>query len=152
MSTQVAFSIGTPLERRVALVVEDEPLLRERVRSWLMSDNFDVEIASEYVSAVHALDACSPAIACVDLTLPRESGLELVEAIRKHPLGLRVPILVMSDRVSPEDMAEAERVGANAFLKKPFSRPLLLKYVRWMLDGAQATVSPSIRDLCALTL
>jgi hypothetical protein len=43
-------------------------------------------------------------------------------------------------------MAEAERVGANAFLKKPFAKPLLLKYVRWILDGPHAS-SPSIRGL-----
>jgi len=87
-----------------------------------------------------------PAIACVDLTLPRESGLDLVEAIRKSTKFNHVPIIVMSDRHSPEDMAEAERVGANAFLKKPFAKPLLLKYVRWILDGPHAS-SPSIRGL-----
>jgi DNA-binding response OmpR family regulator len=137
------------MSRRVALVVEDEPLLRERVRLWLTSDKFDVECASEYASALRAMEGCSPAIACVDLTLPRESGLDLVEAIRRHANGAHLPIIVMSDRHSPEDMAEAERVGANAFLKKPFARPLLLKYVRWMLEGPHAT-SPSIRDLIPL--
>src|SRR5512135_950594 len=120
------------MPKRVVLVVEDEPLQRERVKLWLESEKFDVECASEYASALKALDKGTPAIACVDLTLPRESGLDLVEAIRKHAKGVTVPIIVMSERHSPEDMAEAERVGANAFLKKPFARPLLLKYVRWI--------------------
>lgn len=125
--------------RRVALVVEDEPLQRERVKVWLESEKFDVECASEYASALRAMEACTPSIACVDLTLPRESGLDLVEAIRSHARGVMLPIIVMSERHSPEDMAEAERVGANAFLKKPFPRPLLLKYVRWILDGPHAS-------------
>ena len=133
------------MARRVVLVVEDEPLLRERVKAWLESEKFDVQLASEYNSALKAMDSV-PAIACVDLTLPRESGLDLVEAIRKSTKFNHVPIIVMSDRHSPEDMAEAERVGANAFLKKPFAKPLLLKYVRWILDGPHAS-SPSIRGL-----
>jgi DNA-binding response OmpR family regulator len=133
------------MARRVVLVVEDEPLLRERVKVWLESEKFDVRCASEYNSGLKAMDHV-PAIACVDLTLPRESGLDLVEAIRKSTKFNHVPIIVMSDRHSPEDMAEAERVGANAFLKKPFAKPLLLKYVRWILDGPHAS-SPSIRGL-----
>jgi two-component system KDP operon response regulator KdpE len=134
------------MARRVVLVVEDEPLLRERVKVWLESEKFDVQCASEYSSAIKSMDHAAPAIACVDLTLPRESGLDLVEAIRKSTTFNHVPIIVMSDRHSPEDMAEAERVGANAFLKKPFAKPLLLKYVRWILDGPHAS-SPSIRGL-----
>jgi DNA-binding response OmpR family regulator len=134
------------MARRVVLVVEDEPLLRERVKVWLESEKFDVQCASEYNSALKVMDQAAPAIACVDLTLPRESGLDLVEAIRKSTKYHHVPIIMMSDRHSPEDMAEAERVGANAFLKKPFAKPLLLKYVRWILDGPHAS-SPSIRGL-----
>lgn len=132
--------------RRVVLVVEDDPLLRQRVKVWLESEKFDVRCASSFVDALADIEKCPPAIACVDLTLPRESGLDLVEAIRKHPRYALLPIIVMSDRHSPEDMADAELVGANAFLKKPFARPLLLKYVRWILDGPHAS-SPSIRGL-----
>ncbi len=134
------------MARRVVLIVEDEPLLRERVKVWLESEKFDVQCASAYDSALKTMDLSPPAIACVDITLPRESGLDLVEAIRKSTKLNHVPIIVMSDRHSPEDMAEAERVGANAFLKKPFAKPLLLKYVRWILDGPHAS-SPSIRGL-----
>jgi len=138
------------MARRVVLVVEDEPLLRERVKVWLESEKFDVKCASEYNSALKVMDESAPAICCVDLTLPRESGLDLVETIRKNTKHNHVPIIVMSDRHSPEDMAEAERVGANVFLKKPFARPLLLKYVRWILDGPHAS-SPSIRGLRRIT-
>ena len=137
---------GRVMGRRTVLVVEDDPLLRQRIKLWLESEKFDVRCASEYEAALKEMDECPPAIACVDLTLPRESGFDLVEAIRKHAKHKGVPIVLMSDRHSPEDMAEAERVGANAFLKKPFARPLLLKYVRWILDGPHAS-SPSIHSL-----
>jgi DNA-binding response OmpR family regulator len=124
---------------RLVLVVEDEPLLRQRVKGWLEVEKFDVCCAAEYVSAIKAMDACLPALACVDLTLPRESGLDLIEAIRKHARGETLPIIVMSEHHSPEHMAEAERAGANAFLKKPFVRQSLVKYVRWILDGAHTS-------------
>jgi len=134
---------------RLVLLVEDDPLQRRRVKAWLEAEGFDVRCASEYATALEEIEACAPAIACVDLTLPRESGLDLVESIRKHATHATLPIIVMSDRHSPEDMAEAERAGANAFLKKPFGRPLLVKYVRWILDGSRPT-RPSIRGLRTL--
>jgi DNA-binding response OmpR family regulator len=80
------------------------------------------------------------------MTLPRESGLELCEFARKNSRLRFVPILMISDRSSPEDMANAEEAGANAFLKKPFTRDKLLKYVMVLLDGPHAS-SPSVRRL-----
>jgi DNA-binding response OmpR family regulator len=127
------------------LVVEDQPVMREKVKGWLEADGFTVSTAAEYESALKAIETSAPILACVDLTLPRESGLDLVEAIRKMP-GRMLPIIVMSERHSPEDMAEAERVGANAFLKKPFERALLLKYVQSILSGPHAS-RPTIRRL-----
>jgi DNA-binding NarL/FixJ family response regulator len=66
--------------------------------------------------------------------------------MQREPRLRGVPILVMSDRASPEYMAQAEQVGANAFLKKPFSREKLIKYVTTLLDGPNAS-RPSVRRL-----
>ena len=100
----------------------------------------------DYHGAVKLLERCRPDLVCLDIALPRESGLELCEHIRKNQLFAFVPILVMSDRCLPEDMANAEEAGANAFLKKPFKRDKLLKYVSWLLDGPYVS-RPSVRRL-----
>ncbi len=132
--------------KRVVVVVEDHPTQREAIRRCLAEKNFHVECASDYHGAIKVLEDCVPDLMCVDMTLPRESGLELCEYIRTDPRLRFVPILVISDRSSPEDMANAEDAGANAFLKKPFTRDKLLKYVMVLLDGPHAS-SPSVRRL-----
>ena len=132
---------------RLVLVVEDQPAIRERVKRWLEADGFTVRVASEYDSAMRELETCEPILLCIDQTLPRESGLDLVETVRKRS---KVPIIMMSERHSPEDMADAEQAGANAFLKKPFERELLVKYVRWILDGPHAS-RPTVRRLRRLS-
>ena len=48
------------MARRVVLVVEDEPLLRERVKVWLESEKFDVQCASEYSSALKSMEQLQP--------------------------------------------------------------------------------------------
>jgi DNA-binding response OmpR family regulator len=132
--------------KRTILLVEDNPPEREAMRRVLVGQEFEVKTATDYHSAAAFLAASIPILVCLDLTLPRESGFELCEYIRKDARLRFVPILVMSERSSPEDMAHAEYVGANAFLKKPFSRERLLKYVLTLLDGPQAS-RPSVRRL-----
>lgn len=134
------------MRKRVALVVEDNPPEREMVAGWLRLAGFAVETAVDYRAAVAALASIRPDIICCDLSLPRESGFDLVEHVRHTPSIEWIPILVMTERHSPEDMAHAEEVGANAYLKKPFSRESLDKYVTALLDGPHSS-RPSVRRL-----
>jgi DNA-binding response OmpR family regulator len=135
-----------PPRKRIALVVEDNPPEREVVAGWLKLMGMQVETAVDYRAAVAALQSIRPDLICCDISLPRESGFDLVEYVRKT-VGIDwVPILVMSDRTSPEDMAHAEQVGANAYLKKPFTRIALDKYVSALLDGPHSS-RPSVRRL-----
>src|SRR5262245_35592966 len=123
----------------LVLVVEDLPSLRESIGSDLQSEGFAVRLVSDYRSALQVLGKVIVDLVICDLTLPRESGFELIEYIR-HAQALKdLPIIVMSESNSPEDMAHAEEVGANAFLKKPFSRDRLVKYVRVVLDGPHSS-------------
>lgn len=133
-------------QKRTALVVEDDPTLQRPVVEHLEAEGFEVLAAANYDTAVRQLQACNPTVVLVDLGLPSESGYELCEHIRKQKQLLSVPILVMSERSFPEDMAHAEDAGANAFLKKPFTMKQLTKYVAALLDGRNAS-RPSVRRL-----
>lgn len=134
------------VSKRTVLLVEDHPPQRDAIRRWLEARDFHVEPVADYQGAVTFLAQAVPNLVCLDLTLPRESGFELCEYIRNDARHKFVPILVMSDRSSPEDMAHAEYVGANAFLKKPFTQEKLMKYITALLDGPHAS-RPSVRRL-----
>jgi DNA-binding response OmpR family regulator len=131
---------------RTILFVNDHPGEREVIHRQLSHEGFAVENATDYHSAVRFLEERVPSLVCLDLMLPRESGYDLCEHIRKQRRLQWVPILVMSERGSPEEMAHAEELGANAYLKKPFSRDRLLKYIGALLDGPMAS-RPSVRRL-----
>ncbi|HEX8793395.1 MAG TPA: response regulator [Polyangiaceae bacterium] len=133
-------------QRRLVLVVEDDPVLQRLMAKHLETANFEVVVALDYEQAVRQLGVQKPSLACIDLELPRESGYELCEYIRKQPELVYVPIMVTSERGYPEDMANAEEAGANAFLKKPFTMAKLLKYVHAVLDGPHSS-RPSVRRL-----
>jgi DNA-binding response OmpR family regulator len=131
---------------RIVLVVEDDPLLQNEMTKHLQGVGFEVRSAFAFDAAVRHLATCTPDVACVDLSLPSESGYELCEHIRSRTHLVWLPILVTSERSFPEDMTHAEEAGANAFLKKPFTMQRLLKYVSALLDGPH-TRRPSVRRL-----
>ena len=134
--------------KRTVLVVEDHPPERDAVVRILTAQDFRVETAQDYQGAVRYMSERVPSLWCVRphaaarVRPPRK----LCEHRQREARLRGVPILVMSDRASPEDMAHAEQVGANAYLKKPFTREKLIKYVTTLLDGPHAS-RPSVRRL-----
>lgn len=140
---------GPSAFQNVVLVVEDDPRLRAEMRDALEAAGFWVEVAVDFHRAVELLEARVVDAVCVDTTLPRESGFELCEWVRRSAAHARVPIVVTSDRATPEDMALAEEAGGNAFLKKPFDGARLVKYVEAVLEGP-ISGRKSVRSLSRL--
>jgi two-component system phosphate regulon response regulator PhoB len=135
---------------RVALIVEDDPLLQRAMAKLLEKAKLHVLTARHFNAAVLHLNAVKLDVACIDLGLPSTSGYELCEHIRRLPRLFSLPILVTSERSFPEDMAHAEEAGANAFLKKPFAMERLLKYASVLVDGPHGSGRAYVA--CALRL
>ena len=132
--------------KRSVLLVEDDPSLRDPLCRHLGHLKFEVVTAIDLESARKHLQERAPSLVCLDLTLPRGSGYDLCEHVRAQPRLAHIPILVMSDRGTPEVMSHAEHVGANAFLRKPFTLERFEKYVLTLLEGPNAS-RPSFRRL-----
>ncbi len=134
------------IARRVALVVEDDPQLQRAMSKQLGRMDFDVLSASHYDAAVDHLAAREFHVVCVDVGLPSRSGYELCEHIRGSLGLLGLPVLMMSEYGSPEDMAYAEDAGGNAFLRKPFSMRQFAYCVESLLNAAHWS-APPMREL-----
>lgn len=115
------------------LVVEDDPDLRKLLRKYLESMGLGVSEAATGKAALQMLGRSTPALVCLDLMLPEQSGYSVCEFMRQDA-GLRdVPVLVISARALPEDRAAAEEAGASAYIVKPFSRQQILDHVGALL-------------------
>jgi twitching motility two-component system response regulator PilH len=130
------------------LLVEDLPALSRRVEEQLREEGATVYAVPDYHAAARTLGTVVPDVALINLTLPRESGFELCELIRSTQSLASVPIIAMDERASPEDLAYAEEVGANAFLRKPFTRAQLFEYLAAMLDGPWVSRPNGVLFLC----
>jgi DNA-binding response OmpR family regulator len=136
--------------RDTALLVTDDPDLQAEMAAVLEAMGCEIVVAIDHRSAVARIRESAPQLICVDLALPRDSGFDLCEFVRSDPSRVSVQILVISDRDTPEDMADAEEAGANAFLRKPFSMHVLERYVAAM-RGRRPSSQTTIRALAPST-
>ena len=116
----------------VVLVVDDDPSVREAIRSLLRSVDFRVEV---FRSATAFLQADLPEAPCcivLDVRLPGQSGLELqAELVRED---IHVPIIFISGHGDVPMSVKALKAGAVDFLVKPFRDQDLLDAVSAALD------------------
>lgn len=145
MSTTV-FREGTPH----VLVVHDEPEQTEALSRAFGEMGLDVEIAVDAGEAVRCILGHFPDLVCINLSLPRGSGYELCELIRGDRSFAGVPIVVMSDRHFPEDIAYAEEAGANVFMRLPSpskSLDSLARRLAPLFEGREPPSGPDVRSL-----
>src|SRR5690349_4946001 len=100
------------------LICDDEPALRELLRISLTGD-YDVEEAADTAAAAEAVARFAPDLILLDLMMPGESGLDLIERLRRSPAPSPA-ILVISAFATDDDRDAAQAAGADSFLAKPF--------------------------------
>ena len=109
---------------RRALIVEDEPILRQHLARILERSGFDVDQASEGLSALRLLSDEDYEVVITDLVLPLGNGLEVVE---QACTGEEPPsVVLITGYLSPDVGRKALLAGATDFLEKPFTRERLL--------------------------
>jgi len=80
----------------------------------------DGEEALQVLERANAdLNAPCPDFALLDLNLPRCGGIQILQRLRNIPRCADAPVIVFTSSDSPQDKAEAFRVGANRYFQKP---------------------------------
>ncbi|MTD39542.1 two-component system response regulator RssB [Erwinia sp. CPCC 100877] len=106
-----------PLVGKQILIVEDEPVFRSLLDSYLLSLGASTRLAGDGVEALEQIASAAPDLLICDLAMPRMNGLTLVERIRNT--GNQMPILVISATENMSDIARALRLGVQDVLLKP---------------------------------
>lgn len=120
---------GTPV-----LIVEDDPRLRQTIRWTLEDEGFLVAEAGTVQQALDAVDRRRPAVLLLDYGLPDRDGGALADELRARLKQHTPPIVLLTaDGRAPE---KAARVGARAYLAKPFDIDDLAAAVRRILGNA----------------
>jgi DNA-binding response OmpR family regulator len=122
-------------DRKVVLVVDDEPFIVDMVKTYLGMKGYEVRGAYTGQDGLTLLPLEQPDIMLLDLMLPDMEGFEVCARVRAMPDFAQMPVLVISARVDPDAMDRAERAGANGYLTKPIKMPELLAAVERFLNA-----------------
>ena len=104
-------------ENPLILIVEDEPRVSRYLRSSLQMSGYDALVAPDGVKALELVQENRPDLVLLDLRLPRMSGLEVLENIRRSN---DVPVIVLTANDAEEDKVKALMLGADDYITKPF--------------------------------
>ena len=116
-------SAGSALVSRI-LVVEDDNDLAEMILLAL-GETFEVVIARDGLEGVEKVVKAQPDILLIDVMLPKMNGYQLCQSVRSNRAFARTPIIIMTAKRTSKEREYAMRVGADAFLPKPFEMEAL---------------------------
>lgn len=124
------------------LIVEDDALLGDAVRHVLGNAGFAADLVGTADAARSALQAEPFDLAIVDIGLPRENGLRLVQGLRGR--GKTIPVLMLTARDGLSDRVTALDLGADDYMTKPFEVPELVARCRALIRRAHAVASSRV--------
>src|SRR5438552_6869182 len=99
------------------LIVEDEAGLRQGLEINLRLENYDTVQAADGEEAIRQFHAEKPDLVLLDLMLPKKSGFEVLDHIRKFS---RIPVILLTARGQETDKVRGLRGGADDYVTKPF--------------------------------
>jgi DNA-binding response OmpR family regulator len=113
------------------LIVEDEVSMARSLARGLAAEGYTVDVAGDGEEGLARAQAEAYDAIVLDLMLPKRNGYAVTSALRDG--GSRVPVLMLTAKQGEFDQTEALDTGADDFLSKPFSYPVLLARLRALI-------------------
>jgi two-component system, OmpR family, response regulator ChvI len=119
----------------IALVDDDRNILTS-VSMALETEGFTVRCYTDGAEALKGLTAQPPDLAILDIKMPRLDGMELLAQLRKDSA---MPVILLTSKDDEIDEVLGLRMGADDYIKKPFSQRLLVERIRALLRRDELT-------------
>jgi len=112
------------------MIVEDEPNIVESLSFVFSREGWQVAAALDGETAIERLLSEPPDVLVLDVMLPPHNGFEVLKRLRSEPNLKDLPVLVLTAKGQEKDRHTAMRLGADAFVTKPFSNRDIVQQVR----------------------
>lgn len=123
----VRLPAGSPRPVSV-LVVEDQESIRELLGRLLKSEHFYVQFAEDGDAALERVRHAPPDLVCLNIELPKKSGLDVLQEMRQA--GIDIPVIILTGHDQVKDRVRGLDAGADDYIAKPFAWPELLARIR----------------------
>lgn len=112
---------------RIVAVVDDDDAVRDSLRFLLETAGFSVATFGSAAEFLHEAKLSELACLVVDQHMPRQTGLQLVDRLRRQ--GTKLPIALMTGSPSPDLVRMADELGVATVMEKPLDDATLLHFI-----------------------
>ena len=127
---------------RTVLTVDDSRTMRDMLHMALTDAGFRVLQAVDGVHGLEMLEADdAPDVIITDINMPDVNGLELIHFIRRSEQYRTTPLVIISTQATERDVERGKKLGADAYVPKPFSPDLMRETCARLLGTAPPAVS-----------
>jgi CheY-like chemotaxis protein len=118
------------------MYVDDEPDIREVVLMALgLAENLDVHSCDSGEQALQLLPQIKPDLVLLDVMMPGTDGPSTLQRMRADPALAAIPVIFMTAKAMPQEVARFRELGAVAVIAKPFDPMQLAKQVLSIWEG-----------------
>jgi len=115
------------------LIADDNMQNCELLEAYLSEEPYDITMAYDGQEALNKVQEIDPDLILLDIMMPKLSGYEVCQRLRKDPATKNIPILMVTALNEMGDIEKAVNAGADDFLTKPINRIELTVRVRSLL-------------------
>ena len=137
-SSSAATSFQRTEHRKKILVADDEKLVRSVVRDLLESEGYEVAQAVDGEETLQRVREEHPDLILLDLVMPKLTGFQVLEEIRRDERTRDIPVLALSGVFKERILGRLQRMGAQGFLDKDKLQELLVFRVKSIISGPSA--------------
>jgi CheY-like chemotaxis protein len=128
-------------DKTVVLAIDDNAAELKAIQS-LLSEQYDVRIAKSVPDAMGILETVKIDAFLLDIEMPNISGFEFLHDIRKNPVYMNAPIIIVSGHAEPEFMETAKNSSADDIITKPVTAEMLIKAIKKAAEKSSVTTNP----------
>jgi CheY-like chemotaxis protein len=126
------------------LVVDDDEVIRRLIEVNLSLEGFEVSTAVDGQDCLDKVAEINPDVITLDVMMPRLDGWETAVQLRNAPETAHIKVLLITARAQEDDKARGARVGADAYLTKPFDPNEMIRLVRELV-GPRLVITAELR-------
>lgn len=124
------------------LIADDSRFQVETLSSWVISKGFEVVTALDAFQTWTFALRVHPDIILLDINMPAGNGIDILRKLKASPKTQKVPVIVMTGDQNPATEAEARKLGAADFLRKPLEQDLVCAAVERALAPKAQGATP----------
>jgi len=106
------------MEKKKLIIIEDDIVLQKALQDFLLSENFEVVSALNGEEGVDLIMTEKPDLILLDIILPKKDGYEVIKEVRGNEDTKDIPIVLLTNLGSLNDVERALALGATTYLVK----------------------------------